>query len=140
MDGSLLPLKDVQDQAFASKAMGDGFAIDRKGSQVVSPVNGEVIVRFPTNHTYGLKTSDGKEILIHIGMDTVELNGEGFIPHVQVGDMVHKGNLLCEVDPALIASKNKSLVSPIVFTSGETIQLKKHGAVHVREEEIIQFD
>ncbi len=140
MDGNLLPLNKVQDQAFASKAMGDGFAIDLKGSQVVSPVNGEVIVCFPTNHAYGLKTSDGKEILIHIGMDTVELNGEGFIPHVQVGDMIHKGDLLCEVDPSFIVSKNKSLVSPIVFTSGESIQLKKQGTVHVLDEEIIQFD
>ncbi len=140
MDGVITPLEEVSDQAFASRAMGDGFAIDLKGSRVVAPFNAEVIVCFPTHHAYGLKTNDGKELLIHIGMDTVELNGEGFTPHVSVGDIVKQGDLICEVDTAFVQSKQKPLVSPIIFTSGQKVTLKKQGEVHALDNDIIDIE
>ena len=140
MDGTLIPLENVADKAFASKAMGDGFAIELKGNQVVSPVNGQVVVCFPTHHAYGIKTTDGKEILIHIGMDTVELNGEGFTPHVKAGDIVKKGDLLCEVDTDAIRQQQKSLVSPVIFTSGQKITLKKQGEVKISDQDLIVIE
>lgn len=118
--------------------MGDGFAIELAGKRVVSPVNAEVILCFPTKHAYGLRTADGKEILIHIGMDTVQLNGEGFTSHVQPGDIVRKGDLLCEVDTDYIRAQGKSLVSPIIFTSGQQIRLEKEGVtVQEMEEQLL---
>ncbi len=139
MKGKLMPLEEVQDQAFASKAMGDGFAIELEGNQVVSPVNGEVILCFPTHHAYGIRSDEGKEILIHIGMDTVELNGEGFSPKVEVGDIVQAGDVICEVDREKILTAGKSLVSPVVFTSGEKIDLKVQGEVQEQQSDLIVY-
>ena len=78
-------LSDIEDKGFASGAMGEGFAIEMQDGKVVAPFSGEVMVCFPTGHAYGLKSNDGKEILIHIGMDTVELDGKGFDDKVQAG-------------------------------------------------------
>lgn len=131
MSGQLMVLDDVADQGFASRVMGDGFAVDLSDGQVVSPVEGEVIVCFPTKHAYGLKSKDGKEILIHIGMDTVELNGKGFVSHVNVGDHVEQGDVLCEVDMEYVKAQGKSLVSPVIFTSGEQVNILNAGK-HVK--------
>ena len=138
--GPLIPLGSVQDQAFASKAMGDGFAIDLSGRRILSPVNGKIIVCFPTHHAYGIQCSNGLEILIHIGMDTVELDGKGFTPHVQVGDIVNKGDVVCEIDTDYIRGQNKPLITPVIFTSGQKITLRKQGIVHELEEDLIDIE
>ena len=138
--GTLIPLGSVQDQAFASKAMGDGFAIDLSGRRILSPVNGKIIVCFPTHHAYGIQCSNGLEILIHIGMDTVELDGKGFTPHVQVGDIVNKGDVICEIDTDYIRGQNKPLITPVIFTSGQKITLRKQGIVHELEEDLIDIE
>ena len=138
--GILIPLGSVQDQAFASKAMGDGFAIDLSGRRILSPVNGKIIVCFPTHHAYGIQCSNGLEILIHIGMDTVELDGKGFTPHVQVGDIVNKGDVICEIDTDYIRGQNKPLITPVIFTSGQKITLRKQGIVHELEEDLIDIE
>jgi len=91
MKGKIIPLSDVDDQVFSTKMMGDGFAIELDDNKVVAPFDGEVIMTFPTKHAYGLRRSDGLEIFIHIGMDTVQLNGEGFNCLVKTGDLVKKG-------------------------------------------------
>ncbi|MFV0396090.1 MAG: PTS glucose transporter subunit IIA, partial [Coprobacillaceae bacterium] len=89
----------------------------------------------------GLRLNDGKEILIHIGMDTVQLNGEGFTSCVEVGDYVNQGDIIAKVDTSYITSKNKSLVSPVIFTSGEKIEvLKNKKQVKLLEEQIIKFN
>ena len=132
-------MEEVKDQAFSSRSMGDGFAIELEGNQVLAPESGEVILCFPTHHAYGLRTLDEKEILIHIGMDTVELNGKGFTPKVEVGDLVQAGDVLCEVDRDTILKAGKSLVSPIVFTSGEKFMLKAQGKVLVKQNDLIEI-
>lgn len=91
-------LSDIEDKGFASGAMGEGFAIEMQDGKVVAPFSGEVMVCFPTGHAYGLKSNDGKEILIHIGMDTVELDGKGFDVKVQAGQKIKQGDVLVNVD------------------------------------------
>ena len=125
MSGKLYKLSDIEDTAFSSGALGDGFAIEVNDSKIISPCDGVIVSTFPSNHAYGVETKDGKEILIHIGMDTVELNGEGFTSFVNIGDKVSKGDIIAEVDLDFVRSKNKSLVSPIVFTDGTKVELLK---------------
>ena len=85
MGGRLMPVTEVPDPAFSSKMLGDGFAVDLTDGQVAAPFDGEVTAAFPTGHAYGLKRADGLECLIHIGMDTVQLEGRGFDVKVQAG-------------------------------------------------------
>lgn len=139
MEGRIIALDQVEDQAFASKAMGDGFAVELSGNKVVAPYSGEIIVAFPTGHAYGMKADNGMELLIHIGMDTVELNGEGFTPKVKAGQRVKQGDVLVEVDTELIKQQGKSLVSPVIFTSGETITLQKQDHVKEMDPQIVEF-
>lgn len=113
--GEFLPLEKVPDQVFSQKMMGDGFAVLPEEGEVVSPVEGKVINLFPTKHALGLETSAGLEILIHIGIDTVELKGEGFTTHVSEGDKVKVGQKLLTFDIDLIQAKGKSPISPIIF-------------------------
>ena len=91
----------------------------------ISPCDGVIVSTFPTNHAYGIENTNGKEILIHIGMDTVELKGEGFTSFVSIGDKVRKGDIIARVDLDFVRNNNKSLVSPVVFTDGSKIELLK---------------
>lgn len=123
--GIIKNLSDVEDKAFASGAMGHGFAIDMQDGKVIAPFSGEVMVCFPTGHAYGLKSVDGTEILIHIGMDTVQLEGKGFKPYVQAGQKINQGDVLVDVDIDYVKSQGKSLITPIVFTDGKDVELLK---------------
>ena len=123
MTGKLIKIEDVEDKVFAEKTMGEGFAIEMTDGVVVSPVSGEVISAFPTGHAFVIETNDNVDILIHIGMDTVKLNGEGFKTFVKKGDIVKQGDKLVEVDIDYVTKQEKSLVSPIVFISGENVKL-----------------
>lgn len=139
MTGKLLKIEDIEDQVFASKTMGDGFAIELTEGLVRAPINGEIIMTFPTKHAYGLKGSDGTELLIHIGMDTVELQGKGFESFVQVGDQIKQGDKIANVDIDFIKEHGKTVVSPVIFTSGQSVvNLKAGELVKVREENIIE--
>lgn len=133
-------LSDIEDKGFASGAMGEGFAIEMQDGKVVAPFSGEVMVCFPTGHAYGLKSNDGKEILIHIGMDTVELDGKGFDVKVQAGQKIKQGDVLVNVDIDYVKSQGKSLVTPIVFTDGRKVELlQENVAVKVGDENIIKL-
>lgn len=98
IDGQMKLLNDVNDEAFASKMMGDGIAIVPRNGSLYSPVSGEITMVFPTNHAIGIKSKEGAEVLIHIGIDTVELNGKGFTSLVKQGDIVNGGDKLIEFD------------------------------------------
>lgn len=133
-------LSDIEDKGFASGAMGEGFAIEMQDGKVVAPFSGEVMVCFPTGHAYGLKSNDGKEILIHIGMDTVELDGKGFDVKVQAGQKIKQGDVLVNVDIDYVKSQGKSLVTPIVFTDGRKVELLQENiAVKAGDENIIKL-
>lgn len=140
MSGICMPMEEVEDQAFASKAMGDGFAVELQDTRVLAPFSGTIMVAFPNGHAYGIKADNGKEVLIHIGMDTVELNGEGFHPHVKAGDVVKQGDVLVDVELDVIKRKGKSLVSPVVFTDGTAITLEKqHEKIAAGDAHIITY-
>lgn len=133
-------LSDIEDKGFASGAMGEGFAIEMQDGKVVAPFSGEVMVCFPTGHAYGLKSNDGKEILIHIGMDTVELDGKGFDVKVQAGQKIKQGDVLVNVDIDYVKSQGKSLVTPIVFTDGRKVELlQENVSVKAGDENIIKL-
>ncbi|MDD6348656.1 PTS system trehalose-specific EIIBC component [Intestinibaculum porci] len=141
MTGHLSKIEDIDDQAFASKAMGDGIAVELTDGKVYAPFSGEIVMAFPTKHAYGIRSDEGKEVLMHIGMDTVELNGEGFISHVEVGNHVHQGDLIVEVDLDYIKSQGKSLVSPVVFTDFTPISIQKYDVdVKAGEDNILTLE
>lgn len=121
--------------------MGDGFAIELTDSDVLAPVSGEIVMTFPTKHAYGLRGNNGVEILIHLGMDTVQLEGKGFESFVKVGEYIKQGDKLAKVDIAYIKEHGKSIVSPVIFTSGEKISiLKENCNIKKLETEIIKID
>ena len=127
MTGKLIAMEDVPDPAFSSKAMGDGFAVEMKEGIVAAPVSGELVSVFPTGHAYGIRTSNGMEVLIHIGIDTVELQGKGFDIRVKQGDHVKQGDILACVDLEYVKKQGKAMISPVVFTTGENVNVKKTG-------------
>ena len=141
MTGKLLPIEKVPDEVFSQKMMGDGFAVDPAEGVVVSPVDGEIINLFPTKHAIGIRTPNGRGVLIHIGIDTVKLEGKGFESFVQEGDSVKAGQKLLEFDLDFVKENAPSLISPIVFTNleeGKTVHIEKEN-VNRGDKEIISF-
>ena len=129
LQGRVLAAEDIPDPAFAANALGASFAIDPTGGDgiVRAPANGSVATIFPTRHAIGLETDNGLEILIHIGIDTVKLSGEGFTVLVQEGERITVGQELVKVDLAAIADKVPSLVTPVIFTAydeGQTVEIE----------------
>lgn len=139
MKGVLLPLEQVPDPVFSQRVMGDGFAVELSGDEVLAPMSGTIVTAFPTGHAFGIKTDDEMELLIHIGIDTVNLNGKGFEVQVREGDAVKQGDVLVKVDVDYVKEQGKSIVSPVVFTSGEKIELLKSGIVESGESGIIKI-
>lgn len=141
--GQLIPITDVSDEVFSKKMMGDGFAIDPEDGTVVSPVDGKVKTVFPTKHAIGLETENGLEILIHIGLDTVNLKGEGFEVFVTEGDQVKQGQKLLTFDLQSLKTKVPSIITPVVFTNlqeGQTVHVVKTGTVNLGEKDIIEIN
>jgi glucose PTS system EIICBA or EIICB component len=140
--GKLIPISEVPDQVFSQKMMGDGFAIEPEDGLVVAPADGKIINVFPTKHAIGFQTVGGREILIHFGIDTVNLKGEGFETLVNEGEEVKAGQPLLRADINFIKEHVPSIITPVVFTNlseGENIVLEKSGPVQLKEEDIISI-
>lgn len=136
--GVLKPITEAPDEAFASKAMGDGYLVMPEDGIVAAPEDGEVMFVFPSKHAIGLKAADGTEYLLHIGVDTVKLNGEGFTVFVSDGQKIKKGEKLMEFDPAYIREHAVSDACIVIFTGlteGERLSLE--GEKQVKRLELI---
>ena len=143
LNGKILSLSDVPDEVFSQKLMGDGFAIDPTSGEVVSPVDGVITTLFPTKHAIGITATSGLELLIHFGMDTVNLKGEGFTALVAQDDKVKAGQPILKVDIDGIRSKVPSIITPVIFTNlaetqkivfkaGQTVKTGQKGIVTIK--------
>lgn len=118
-EGRVLSLDDVPDAAFRERTLGDGFAIDPTSGRFASPVAGTITALFPTGHAFGVTTADGLEVLVHIGLGTVALEGEGFTVLRAEGDVVEAGDAIVDVDLDAVRDRVPSLVSPVVVLNGD---------------------
>ncbi len=139
VQGKIIPLKEVPDAVFSAGMMGDGFAILPEDGNFVSPVDGEIMSIFPTKHAIGIKSNSGVEILIHVGIDTVNLKGEGFKTLVKEGDTIKKGQKLMSVDLDSVRRSVPSLATPIIFTNLQTLTIKKSGDVNQGDSGIVSI-
>lgn len=119
LTGEYVKIEDIPDPVFAQKMMGEGFGINPTEGEVVSPIEGKVDNVFPTKHAIGLKADNGLEILVHIGLDTVQLDGEGFEILVSSGDTVQVGDPLLKFDLEYIRNNAKDVISPIIITNSD---------------------
>ncbi|MBQ7103354.1 MAG: PTS glucose transporter subunit IIA, partial [Anaerotignum sp.] len=126
MSGHVIPLEQVPDAVFSQKLMGDGTAIQPEDGKIYAPVSGKVVTVADTLHAYGIRSEDGLEFLIHVGLDSVTLKGEGFQSYVKEGDTVKAGDRMAEVDLDLLKEKNIPTVTPVILCNGtEEISLRK---------------
>jgi sugar PTS system EIIA component len=134
LDGTVVELESVPDEVFAQKMAGDGVAIDPSGQVAVSPVAGELVKLFPGGHAFGISTSDGFELIVHIGLDTVELKGEGFENIATEGQLVQAGTPIVRFDRATIEHKGKVMLSPVVSSGSGTIVRRASGVVRAGQD------
>jgi len=142
LKGEIKPLSEVPDKMFAEKMMGDGFAIEPADGNVVSPVDGKIVNLFSTKHAIGIEAEDGTEILIHVGIDTVNLKGEGFEAHVEQGDNVTIGQPLLTFDLEAIRKKVPAVITPIIFTNlseEQSVKIEKAGHTNIGETDRIRI-
>jgi PTS system glucose-specific IIA component len=133
VDGEIIDLAQVEDEVFAEGMLGEGMAFIPANGVFVAPIEGKLVTVFPSGHAYGIKSKSGAEILLHIGLDTVSLNGEGFDVKVKQDENVSVGDTLVEIDLASVSKKVPSMQTPLVFTTdsmdGKTIEIVKKGKV-----------
>lgn len=122
VSGKTLPLTEVPDPVFAQKMAGDGLAIIPEDDLIVAPVDGELALIFNTKHAFAMKTDNGIEILVHIGLDTVTLNGEGFEQLIQAGKRVKAGTPIIKINREYIKSKDLSLITPVLITNSDNLK------------------
>ena len=132
--GTALQLEKVNDPIFADKVMGDGVAIEPQDGTLYAPVSGTVATIFDTKHAIGYKLDNGADVLMHIGMDTVELEGKGFDLDISVGDKVQAGQLIGKIDLSYIKSQGKEVTTPVLLTTMDEYKIefvKTEGPVNV---------
>lgn len=131
MDGECISITEVNDPTFSKKIIGDGFAIEPTLGSVYSPISGKITSIFPTKHAITLNSDDGKDVLLHMGIDTVELGGKGFEIYVDAGQTVKAGEKIAQMDLAYIKSMGKQTTTMVVFPEGEaTFDIKSHDVCH----------
>jgi len=116
--GKCVRIEEVPDQVFSTKMMGDGFAVIPESETVVAPMAGEIVMVPDSKHAFGMKTKSGVELLVHIGLDTVELNGEGFTVLSKQGSKVKAGDPVIRFDKAFMESKGINMITMTIFTGG----------------------
>ncbi|HET7641821.1 MAG TPA: PTS glucose transporter subunit IIA [Ktedonobacteraceae bacterium] len=129
LDGKVVELENVPDEVFAQKMVGDGVAIDPAGQVAVAPIAGDLVKLFPGGHAFGISTSAGVELIVHLGLDTIELKGEGFENIASEGQKVKAGTPIVRFDRATIERKGKVMLSPVVSTGTGTIIRRASGEV-----------
>jgi glucose-specific phosphotransferase system IIA component len=129
LDGTVVELEKVPDQVFAQKMVGDGVAIDPSGQIAVAPVAGDLVKLFPGGHAFGISTKEGIELIVHIGLDTVELNGKGFENIAREGQKVKAGTPIVRFDRAVIERAGRVILSPVVSSGNGTIVRRASGTV-----------
>ncbi len=132
VSGKILDLADVPDEVFAQRLVGDGVAIDATGDVIVSPADGELSLLFKTYHAFGLTLDNGTEILVHIGIDTVKLQGEGFQALSKQGRRVKKGDPIVRINRDFIKNKGYSLIMPVLITNLDSVcDIQYISGIHV---------
>lgn len=129
LDGVVVELEKVPDEVFAQKMVGDGVAIDPDGSIAVAPVAGTLVKLFPGGHAFGIAAEDGIELIVHLGLDTIELEGKGFENIAVEGQVVQIGTPIVRFDRATIERMGKVMVSPVVSTGNGTVLRRASGVV-----------
>ena len=129
LDGTVVDLESVPDEVFAQKMAGDGVAIDPSGRVAVAPVTGDLVKLFPGGHAFGISTSEGVELIVHIGLDTVELKGEGFENIATEGQAVQAGVPIVNFDRATVERRGKVMLSPVVSSGAGAIVRRASGIV-----------
>lgn len=139
LSGELVALEDVPDLVFSEKIVGDGIAIKPSGNRVVAPCDGVISKIFETNHAFAMNSDSGLELFIHIGIDTVELKGEGFKRVAQEGQAVKAGDVIIEFDLGQLEAKAKSTLTPVIISNMEDLKelTKSNGAVTVGTDTIL---
>ena len=139
LNGQLVAISEVKDPVFSQKMMGDGFAIVPSSNDVVSPVDATIEVLFPTGHAIGLKTNDGVEILIHLGIDTVKSKSNSFKLLKQVGDKVSAGDPIIQMSLKQLINEGYDMTTPIIFLSGQKLKEMDSRSVQLKEPIEVEF-
>ena len=126
-------LDNVSDPVFSKRMLGDGVAVEPSNSRIFSPVDGKIIMFFETKHALGIRAEDGAELLLHIGIDTVELNGKPFKERVKIGDSVSRGDLLLEVDFPMIKKSGYDTTVMLIATNRKIQLIKDTGQISMYE-------
>lgn len=124
-DGKVIDIENVPDPMFAQKLLGDGIGFVFEGSEIFAPCNGEITMIAETNHAFGIKAENGAEFLLHVGLDTVNLKGQGLSPKVAQGQKVKAGQLLLVIDRAFMAENQVELTTPLIMTEAEGYTMEK---------------
>lgn len=140
VNGKMINLKDVPDKVFASEMMGPGVAFISDDGKVYSPCDGELITVFPTKHALGIKANNGAELLLHFGLDTVELNGRGFTLEKEAGNKIKKGDLLLKVDIELLKSEDYKIDMPMIITNSNEYIVNVYESSHTLDNNVVVMD
>lgn len=129
IDGTVVPLEEVPDEVFAQKMAGDGVAIDPSGKIAVAPISGDLVKLFPGGHAFGIAATNDVELIVHLGLDTIELQGQGFSNIASEGQHVEPGTPIVEFERTKIESLGKAIISPVVSSGAGTIISRASGTV-----------
>jgi sugar PTS system EIIA component len=117
VSGKVIELNQVPDPTFAQKLVGDGVAVESVGDVIVAPADGQLVMIFRTNHAFAIRTRENVEVLVHVGIDTIELDGQGFERVIDEGRWVKAGEPVIKLDRQVIADAGKSLITPVIITN-----------------------